>query len=302
MERTKAGKEKDKTAPLLVSRFAVYPKYVIAIGINSLWGEEFGNVPVVEASRENFSRDVKLKLYFPSETRSIFSHLLKVNDENTLLWFVHKYGLLGVRSRTKYKIDSIPGPCTISPLAEDISSIYEARQEVKRFLDHWQQLKAGKPIEYVRDWIRVSDTEFEYQPIRLTKDWIGKRLASPEYVEMVKKADDIALTKLYLALWASKNIGGVRPIANLTPAGDVVSGFTYLSLHDAIWHQIYQLISENDTLKECPHCHHLHNGRRRFCPPPPGYKRSPCENAYNQKQKRIRDKEKEVPANGTETR
>lgn len=271
MRMVKKGASEFNAAQLFVTQFKVASKYVIEVE------EKIGyvRIPLREIGRGMSFRD-----YSPTEAGSIYTHLAKVKDEKSLLKFVHQFGLLGLDIRNnKRGFPSGVIPKKIMGFEDKIIDIYDAAYEVRKILHYWGKLQKGDIIGRI--------LSLDGEKPELTIDFLRKTL-DKDFVNMVnpEHIDKTTPTKIYLAFKISQNLSGVRPTANLSPAGDIIPGFAYLSLYDAIWHQLYLEITRQADFKECPHCQSWHTGRGKFCPPPPFYTRSPCENAFNQKEHR----------------
>jgi hypothetical protein len=211
------------------------------------------------------------RYYSPNEADSIYSHFARVKDEKTLLKFASEFGLFGMKERRDIPIHLIGIKPGVYESAEEdsVEEMLSLAKEVRHVLHHWGNLQKGIPIEK------------EFTLPLFEEVW-------PEYYDRFKNADEKTLTKGYLAMKISRRMAGVRPVANFTAEGKPVPGYAYISLYDAMWHQLYQAIVEEWKFKECPFCHTWHAGQGRFCPPPPGKKRSLCENAFNQREYRKR--------------
>lgn len=220
----------------------------------------------------------KLEFYSPFEVKSIYSHLAKVKDEKSLLKFVHRFGLLGVSEyeNTKLKeVSYLPNSYIIHVL-DNVDVTYKAADEIREIMINLDNLNRGITINRDIAWDYIN---FFYPA---------------GHADVLKKASDAKITKAYLILKVHKKLTGVLEAPNFTKSGDAIRGHAYLRLIDAIWHQFYLDLIEYDKFKECPYCHNMHTGQGVFCPAPPNSKRSACENAYNQREHRIREREKRI--------
>lgn len=263
MRKVKVGS--NNAAWLSPTMFSVAPAYVIT------------KKDTVEASPEFLGSPDGWRRYSPRETSCIYSHLATVKDRKTLLRFVSRFGLLGIQKRkdTPVHLAGI-APGHTSAASDHVGDILQVAADMSNILNAYSALEKGRIVErrFIESYI------------------VGEDCLWPEWWDVLGNADSLALTRAYLALRVSAKLGGVRPAANFTAAGDVVPGYAYLSLHDAVWHQLYMDMTKQASFKECPFCGSWHTGAGIYCPAPPFYNRSPCENAYNQKLYRKRKKQK----------
>ena len=267
-----------------ISGFAVFPEYVItnrkgkrlitvSDTTSDTTSDTAGETEPGNDMAFHFGTGIPYKLYYPENFKSIYTRLATVTDEKSLLRFVHQYGLLGTTRR--YLPHDLTPLAINAPITEDQVNLCLDEANVMRYiLESWIDAQNGISINRA-----------------MTGDYLYTQWSS-----LQNDIDDITQTRAYLALRVTNYITGVRPVANFTPEGKLIPGFGYLSLSDAIWHQLYQDMISHEKFKECPRCKSWHTGRGRFCPSPPNYKRSPCENSYNQK--KIYRKKKEAQSNG----
>jgi len=107
----------------------------------------------------------------------------------------------------------------------------------------------------------------------------------PEWRDRLKGADALTIARAWLMIRVNKHLGTVFPRLQLGIDGRLYPGHTGLTLLGIAYFQLYQAITAEVDLKECDFCHSLfvpRTPRAHFCPPPAGYRRSPCENQYNQ--------------------
>ncbi len=263
--------ENEASSPLFLTHILVWPNYI--------FDKETNYIKIDTGAKG------EPKEYAPSEIKCIYTHLsrLRRNDLNSILDFVNQFGLLGYETRHEYSLHSnFSNQKIFTTIQERIEYITSAASDIAEVLDLWGKVNEGIPIDRV--WHPT--TESNYQA--LTREYLEKAL--PAHKLTIREADSLTLSKMYIAFKASKHLGGVRPVANFTPKGEPIPGFAYLSLYDAIWHQLYMDMVTKAEFKQCPYCFSWHTGRGQFCPAPPFYKRSPCENAFNQRLHRQKKK------------
>lgn len=112
--------------------------------------------------------------------------------------------------------------------------------------------------------------------------------------EKLKKGDleTIALAYLNLKL---KEISSGKASTRFID-GKIVPAISFNNLLDAAGFQLKKAIFKDEKLKRCINCGALFepaHASQKFCSPLPGRKRSTCENTYNQRQKRLRKKQKQ---------
>jgi len=252
-------------------KFGIAPEYVIT----TEEGERVIHVPLE-------ALDADFKYYSPSNHPNIYTQLAAVRDEKTLLKFARRYGLLGIGDRKSI-------PVHLAGIAS-VSYKSATRDNVADFLDVAHTIR--KLLGY---WTKLLDTG---EAIKRDLTWSFFEELWPEYAEILQNASDAELTRAYLAVRIARHLGGVRPAVNFTGEGRVAPGFAFLTLYDVVWFQFYQDLIGYSKFKQCPHCGAWHTGRGKFCPAPPLYSRSPCENAYAQKRHRNKLKKKEGLTNG----
>lgn len=235
-------------ATLAIIKFGVAPGYDI---------EEHKGEKIIAAEE-----DSEYRYYSPLEVDCIYSHLAAVKTEEDLCEFACRFGLLGVSERKDFPL-SLAGqiPSYWSHIWDSVDESLKVAEEVRQLLELVNGCKVGKVIH--------------------RKDVFGFiEELWPEYLPVLKNADSIRLTRAYVALRVSSKLGGVRLAASFTEKGDVAPGVAYFSLFDAVWHQFYVDLVGHAKFKQCPYCGAWHTGRGKFCPPPPYYSRSPCQNSY----------------------
>jgi len=223
-------------------------------------------------------KNQNITYYATEQLNSALSHFFSVRTEEKLLNFTHKFGLLGIHDK------EITSTSTTGVLAREILITIDKVEDLL--------LEAKK----IRRLIRLYGSNYEYTKHERELVIESLNQSFPLMMDIFKKSDDITLRRAYVNRNISMELGGVKPTANFDSKGKPIPGFAYLTLIDAIWHSFYQTVTEEGKFNTCPHCHSLHTGRGKYCPPPPGSKRSTCENAANQK--KFRDKTKEGSTNG----
>lgn len=230
-------------ATLAITKFQIASKYIIT---STKDGKK-----IIEAAEDSYYR-----CYSPLEVVGIYSQLAKVKTDKDLLKFASQYGLLGISERQDIPISLV-----------GIASSY-------RFT-HWDyvsdSLKVAEEIRQLLDIVNGSDLKNVLGYVE--ELW-------PEWLPVLKDKDSRKLARAYVALRVSSKLGGVRLSASFTEKGEVAPGTAYYSLYDAVWHQFYIDLVGHVNYKQCPYCHSWHTGKGKFCPAPPFYSRSPCQNAY----------------------
>ncbi len=250
------GKLKDQI-PLFITKFAVFPRYEIVNyqGKRMITIAKGSNKPLKEA-----------RFYSPADVESIFTHLARVETEKDLLSFAHRFGLLGLEDRKLRPPQYGPYLGFAHDYVEDS---LKAARDVELIINEIDRLDNQAINPKLTPYLK----QIALDQINIYPDWKSK----------LKDADISTLLRASVAITISEHMDGTRPIITLTDAREMAPGYAYLSLYDAIWHQIYFAFTGFDKMKRCPACGLYHTGRSQFCPPPPFYNRSPCENTFHQK-------------------
>ncbi|MGD0621449.1 MAG: hypothetical protein ABSA82_03150 [Thermacetogeniaceae bacterium] len=270
MEGVKTGCEYTQQGEKYVSDFGVYPRYKIT----TYGGERIIYIPWEDIN----DPEIEVKHYSPMDIDCIYSHFRTVEDEKSLLVFAHRFGLLGLKERE----DTSVALAGYSSTSQTVPFDY-----VDKCLEEARKLRWY--IEYIRRIDTSGNLSSNPEVSRRYQETISMNLdLYPKWKAILQKASPAKQNRGDIALSVSNELGGVRPAASFTKDGTLIPGFAYLTLHDAIWHQLFITLTRQERFKECPFCHSLHTARGQFCPPPPFYKRSPCENGYYQRQHRGR--------------
>jgi len=205
-----------------------------------------------------------IKYYPPALTDSIHTYLAKVTDVKSLKRFVERYGLLGLWDK------------------EDTSVAYSGNNPIEKilYLDNIEDsLMEARKVRMILSIYNSKEISRGRRPSILE----SLIKAYPDHKEVFEKADDKTLKTAYAAWYISGQMGGIHQTISFDEKGKPFPCFAYLALIDAIWHSLFQVVVQQEQFKECPECHSLHTGPRKFCPKPPYYKRSPCQNKYSQR-------------------
>lgn len=212
------------------------------------------------------------RVYDPFDVRYLFEEIARVDpaDEKSILAFCNNYGLLGEMS------DELPARFT-GLLWNDERAYY--RESLQFF------------TQAVR---RMQDTLQLYHDIRNDHPRLQARAANlkaflleehPELEPRLAAADHLTVARTQLLRWINMHLGAVYPALRLGLDGRLYPGHTGLTLLGIAYFQLYEVVAAEVELRECDYCHSLfvpRNHRAHFCPPPEHYRRSPCENKYNQ--------------------
>lgn len=133
--------------------------------------------------------------------------------------------------------------------------------------------------------------EFENDPyaIDMLDNISSEEISAWKSIEGEASIDVFAKAYLNLLL---KDIESGDPTTALIN-GKIVPSMRFNNLLEVAGYQLRQAIFKNEKLKECLNCGALfepRHARQKFCSPLPGRKRSTCENTYNQRKKRIKNK------------
>jgi len=175
-------------------------------------------------------------------------------DERTVLDFCDRYGLLGGDGAT-------PTSPAITP-----------------FFGIWRQTWQGF-------WREVAEIKAAIEAVKVISARDPDDAASWHTVQayLNRVLDGVSIYVALLRNEAESDGAHVR----------IVTRLRYRTLSQAVAVAVYSLLTEGKGLRSCenPKCGRLFVPRhknQRFCPTPPGYSRSPCENNFNQLRHRLR--------------
>lgn len=224
-----------------------------------------------------------LKNYNPFTDQEIFTDLYYINTENeeSILNFVNKYGLLGSDHKYKnnfYK-DNFANPKTyitgqyrIKPVIEDLSTIKKEIETFKAAVDFWRVLnKEDINSEKLMDfWNKNKPKDFE--------DFLSKK-------HLESKSNRKLISKFLLQDIYDRALKNINPI--LRPDADgYQEGFTSSTLFSVIYFQLYRMILNKSGTFTCDYCGKLNTYKAnakndRFCNKSDYEEHSKCTNDYN---------------------
>lgn len=238
-----------------MTKFFVYPEYVIE-------GDKI--------LAKNSYRGETARFYIPNHHRPLWPHVSKITDEEELLKFAHRFGLLGVVNGPSgtdlhnpmvktVKWDSVEETIKISSAFRELASLWKAANEGTTIPP--DVIEDAKVLLWGKYWLQEERNQ--------VKNW------SPE-----------ALAKSYVIANINAHLKGVRVQAQVAPDGKVKAGVDPVRLLDVAWYHFYLDITDGKPFKQCPQCGTLHTGKGKYCPAPPNYSRSPCENKRDRRKYR----------------
>ncbi len=230
-----------------------------------------------------------LKKYNPFINENVFIDLyyVDVNNKQSILNFINKYGLLGsdYKFKSDYYIKNFANPKTlfsgnymIKPIIEDYSVIKENIKIFKATVNLWHGLKVDnineKHLNGLLDYLtRDIEENFNYfEEVPANKNVIAKTMIQSVYDEALKP---------------------ISPI--LRPSEDgYKAGYTSSTLLGVIYFQLYKIILNQKQLYKCKYCGKLNspntkNRSDEYCKPQEGIEgHSKCNNDYNNMIKKYR--------------
>lgn len=213
------------------------------------------------------------RVYDPiNDTPHLYTEMAKVDlfDTKKLVKFSKEFGIpCGLPSR----YSATPGSPSNQPALIEYGSVLEINKEltILRFL--------------IELWNAIKYDDFNFMHSAICK------VLSPD-VNMNNKELKNAATNILINELEIKNKGNSTfQLIN----GELHPAVHFNDLFEVAYYQLYQAIYNDSEFKRCEFCGSLfevmHKGRR-FCPPLPDRKRSTCENTYNRRKQRQKQKQK----------
>jgi hypothetical protein len=253
------------------------------------------------------------------DTKELFMELNKVNfkDPKTLTKFISTYGLptgeeiKGGNEEYKsfFKMDTFEFIKKLMPL-KTIIELWNAIQE--NDLDSLAKFKKRFEIQAVSAQIDLlsENPDYKMQIDYETKKFLKENTPYTHddfkmFFDM-KDKDLVEIGYAHInALLNKQSIGQRRHLLTDVPCPEnrktvlkkkIVEAYSFKDLFEVAYFQLSQMIINGMKTKNCEHCgfpFEVTHERQRFCSPLFGRKRSTCENTYNQRIKRQRQKEKQ---------
>jgi hypothetical protein len=259
------------------------------------------------------------KVYNPlEETKELYMELNKINfkDPNSLPKFISTYGLpigknidAGNKEiKALYRMSILEFLKNFIPFKEIINlwqaiqdddqvklentrkifSLNAADAQLKIFQEHKQYILEKSDLEI--DLFQKTDGPFTDEEFKI---WVN-----------MKDMDLKDIAKSYITVLLNKqSFGHIKTTLVDVPCvkkgktvneKKIVDAVSFNNLFEVAFYQLRQSIFNEMKLKRCEHCGYPFEAtheRQRFCSPLFGRKRSTCENTYNQRLKRQRQKQ-----------
>jgi hypothetical protein len=235
--------------------------------------------------------DIKFTYNPLSEVHDILTPIanLDVNNLDELLQFIRSFGLFGEEAKrlTLREVQYITKfPHQFSFKKENIFNIVSDILELKRTFYY-----ANKSIS--KDANKNDEIE-AIKNFALLNKHVEENPNLPDYIQIESKEDETSALKEVTALLLRQNASYIESTQVLN--GDYAPAIIFPSLIDVAYYQLSKALLEQKEFRRCLRhdCNKLfiaQHGHQKFCAPLPGKKRSKCENTYNQRLKRQRQKE-----------
>jgi hypothetical protein len=290
-------------------------KFMVLEGYKEIY--ENGELKAVTIENPNYEAKIEnSSAYNPLEdTKELYTELNKVliHQPKSVLKFIETYGL--------------PMGRQIDAGNPDFKAIYEMKtygfaerlERFKTIMSLWEavQLNNTKVLEdYSKDFehearwaqmfsLQAFDDIDEIDQQDLKEE---SAVAVPEYTLWLEVKDMNLIDRanaLITALLNNESVGQSKTAFLDVPCNKngkvvnkkkIVEAAYFEDLFEVAFFQLRQAIFNEMDVKTCEHCgfpFEVTHERQRFCPPLFGRKRSTCENTYNQRIKRQRQKEKQ---------
>jgi hypothetical protein len=264
-----------------LTRFGVYEDYVF----EGDWENKKGCFKA--------KGDIKYTYNPLSEEHDILTPIanLDVNNLDELLQFVRNFGLFGEESkrlnlREMQYITKFPHQFSFKK--ENIFHIFSDILALRETFFY-----ANKSIN--KD-VNKNDEIWAIKKLALLNKHVEENTNLPEYIKVEPKEDETSALMEVTALLLRQNASYIESTQVIN--GDYAPAIIFPSLIDVAYYQLSKALLEQKEFRRCLRhdCNKLfiaQHGHQKFCAPLPGKKRSKCENTYNQRLKRQRQKEKQ---------
>lgn len=269
------------------SSFAVFKPYKIIeedgqLYIVAWWWADMVAGENLEALNKEGAHWQGSHTYNPFRVPYLFEEIGRVNptSEKSILEFCNQYGLLGESAR---EVPAHLAGLKFEGWGDYRESLYYFARSVREMQD---TLRLYYDIKRENPQLEERAADMVETLLELHPEWQGR----------LKNADALTIARARLMVRVNKHLGTVFPALQLGIDGRLYPGHTGLTLLGIAYFQLYEIITSDAQLRECPNCNSLfvpRTHRARFCPAPAGYGRSPCENRYNQMIARVRKNIKE---------
>jgi hypothetical protein len=268
---------------------------------------------------ENPSTETKINnitLYNPLEdTQELYTELnkIQIDKPKNIMKFIQTYGLpLG-------ELINEGNPDIKAIYQMELKAFAEKLEGFKTVMSLWEAVQLNnekaledysKEFEHEANWAQI----FSFQTYENLDEMEHKDLTKqdnvvtvPEY-KLWMEVKDLKLidraNALITALLNNESLGQVKTAfldvlctknGKLINKKKIVEAAYFNDLFEVAYFQLRQAIFNDMAVKTCEHCGYpfeVTHERQRFCHPLKGRKRSTCENTYNQRIKRQRQKEK----------
>ncbi|MGV3465548.1 MAG: hypothetical protein ACO1OT_09680 [Heyndrickxia sp.] len=251
------------------------------------------------------------KQYNPFEEPDLLVDVskIRVDDEQSILEFCNKYGILGgdPEDTTKEEMNMLLATIKINnfTLYEKLNYFVDQIKRIQRVIElnylinpenkgelkEWFKKRDEIVINSLKNLIYRYEEMGDKEKVGSYKESLSKHLLRTEKIKN-SHSEAIMEAKELMVRTMNINLINVSPVIRLNENGQFVEGVTSYTLLGVIYHQLYKVITKGHSFDRCIHCGSLFPPRKsktKFCPPDKYSEHSRCANAYNAMVRRVRE-------------